>query len=211
MSLIFKRIQEIIPATIQGEGMHAGSFASFIRLYGCNVGCWFCDTGYAAPDHGKQVEHFDMDAEELRGKILANMVVITGGEPLTHPQIDPLKIWLRNQGKKICIETSGCVKNAPARNPFQHITLSPKEHCSKLKVNPEMWNLSNEVKLVISEENDFEYYEERIPRLLKSGTPVYLQPEFSSVPDVMEYIIDCLHDYPELKVSAQTHKFLGLR
>ena len=31
--------------SIQGEGVLAGSRASFIRLQGCTVGCWWCDSG----------------------------------------------------------------------------------------------------------------------------------------------------------------------
>ena len=43
-------IQETFQNTIQGEGYHSGRPCDFIRLYGCPVGCFFCDTGYASPD-----------------------------------------------------------------------------------------------------------------------------------------------------------------
>ena len=43
-------VHETFQDTVQGEGYHAGTPADFIRLYGCPVGCFFCDTGYASPD-----------------------------------------------------------------------------------------------------------------------------------------------------------------
>ena len=42
--------QETFQDTIQGEGAQVGRPCDFIRLYGCPVGCYFCDTGYGFPD-----------------------------------------------------------------------------------------------------------------------------------------------------------------
>jgi len=39
------RIHEYFLETIQGEGFWSGCPADFIRLWGCPVGCSFCDTG----------------------------------------------------------------------------------------------------------------------------------------------------------------------
>ena len=43
-------VQETFQSTLQGEGYFSGRVADFIRLYGCPVGCFFCDTGYSLPD-----------------------------------------------------------------------------------------------------------------------------------------------------------------
>jgi 7-carboxy-7-deazaguanine synthase len=209
--MMIKRVQEIIPRTVQGEGKYSGTFASFIRFYGCNVGCWFCDTGYSAPHHGKDLPFFDVDIAELLPQLKADLVVLTGGEPLLRPELPSIIRHLISYNKHVSLETSGIGKNVPSNSSKLHITLSPKEHCSNFKVNPSLWLLADEVKLVISKPEDFEYYEERLPRLKNRYCPIYLQPEWTSISSVMEYILDCLEEYPFLKVSAQTHKFLGLR
>src|SRR5690606_32140809 len=70
--------------TIQGEGAFTGAAAYFIRLAGCDVGCVWCDVK----------ESWDMNAhpsysidEIVRWPVEAGaeLVVITGGEPLMHP------------------------------------------------------------------------------------------------------------------------------
>ena len=35
--------------SLQGEGLHAGRSAFFIRLAGCSVGCSWCDTKHSWP------------------------------------------------------------------------------------------------------------------------------------------------------------------
>ena len=35
--------------SLQGEGLHAGRSAFFIRLAGCDVGCPWCDTKHSWP------------------------------------------------------------------------------------------------------------------------------------------------------------------
>jgi organic radical activating enzyme len=38
-------VQEVF-RTIQGEGPHAGLPATFVRLWGCHLKCYFCDTDF---------------------------------------------------------------------------------------------------------------------------------------------------------------------
>ena len=38
--------------TIQGEGVHAGKPAYFVRLAGCDVGCVWCDVKESWPTEG---------------------------------------------------------------------------------------------------------------------------------------------------------------
>ena len=72
--------------SLQGEGLHAGRSAFFIRLGGCTVGCSWCDTKHSWP----QAAHPAVEVQALANEAAAAQqqgaafVVITGGEPLHH-------------------------------------------------------------------------------------------------------------------------------
>ncbi len=69
--------------TLQGEGFYQGKAAYFIRLGGCDVGCVWCDV----KDSWDAGKHQQMEVSDLLQTVTATaaqMVVITGGEPLMH-------------------------------------------------------------------------------------------------------------------------------
>ena len=67
--------------TIQGEGFHKGSAAYFIRIGGCDVGCHWCDVkeSWDAGLHDRKT--ISELVNEVK-KTAADIVIITGGEPL---------------------------------------------------------------------------------------------------------------------------------
>src|SRR5205809_7411087 len=69
--------------TLQGEGFHQGKAAYFIRLGGCDVGCFWCDVkeSWEADKHPRVT--IDSLLFEVK-KTSTEIVVITGGEPLMH-------------------------------------------------------------------------------------------------------------------------------
>src|SRR5688572_16663022 len=82
--------------TLQGEGVHTGKAAYFIRLGGCDVGCVWCDVKESW-DGGK---HPLWKIEDLVSTVKATpaqIVVITGGEPLMHDLL-PLTKALHEAG-----------------------------------------------------------------------------------------------------------------
>lgn len=93
--------------TIQGEGPWAGKPALFVRLAGCNLRCFWCDTDFS--------EKRLYDAQELAteikvacAKYRCGHVVITGGEPLLQPLPD-LFVHFDNTLLRFQIETAGTV------------------------------------------------------------------------------------------------------
>ncbi len=81
------RVNEIF-YSLQGEGVHTGSPAVFVRMSGCNRACPFCDT-----DFHEFTEMSESQIVEEVCKYPAEMVVITGGEPalqLTATLVDAL-------------------------------------------------------------------------------------------------------------------------
>lgn len=91
--------------TLQGEGPYAGYPAVFVRLHGCHLRCYFCDTDFDSPTDPLW-NTGDLVLEVLNVHQKAELVVITGGEPMRQ-NILPLCKGLHNLGLKVQIETAG--------------------------------------------------------------------------------------------------------
>ena len=101
------RIAEIF-YSIQGEGRLAGVPSAFVRTSGCNLRCWFCDSGYTS----WQPEGETRPVAEVLARVAAfptRHVVVTGGEPLIAPEIEELCAILRQRDYHITVETAATV------------------------------------------------------------------------------------------------------
>jgi len=110
--------------SIQGE-VPLGKYALFIRLYGCNRKCRFCDTKYSWKSH----TCFDLDVDSLHIPKSVNYVVFTGGEPLLQKHnLEGFIIQLKNRYPhiKIALETNGDITDFNT-NLFDLIVISPKD------------------------------------------------------------------------------------
>lgn len=92
--------------SIEGEGKRAGLPAVFIRLYGCNLNCSYCDTQYSCVGQKYKEMSIQEILEEVRIFKIPH-ITITGGEPLIHERIGDLLKALLTTGYCINVETNG--------------------------------------------------------------------------------------------------------
>lgn len=103
-------IREVF-ATIQGEGPLAGTPAIFVRLSGCNLRCYFCDTDFDKQRTVRSVKMLAAWVMEEKSKKApgAWLVVITGGEPLLQNIVPFIKEMCEEHHMSVQIETAGTV------------------------------------------------------------------------------------------------------
>jgi 7-carboxy-7-deazaguanine synthase len=187
--------------TLQGEGYHQGRAAYFIRLGGCDVGCVWCDV----KDSWDASKHPMFDIESLKfevKKTRAELVVITGGEPLMH-NLDELTKELKAAGLQMNIETSGA---HPLSGTWDWICLSPKKFKAPL---PEILPKANELKVVVFNKSDFDWAE-KYAALVSPGCKLYLQPEWDKAAEITPLLIEYIKANPKWELSLQIHKYINV-
>lgn len=117
-----------IYGTVQGEGLYIGRPQIFIRMYGCEIGCAYCDTPDSLFDPDIALVELSVNSDILekypnplaKEKVLeicdtisadmpTDVISLTGGEPLESADyLVELLPYLRINGKyKILLETGG--------------------------------------------------------------------------------------------------------
>ncbi|MDZ7773897.1 MAG: 7-carboxy-7-deazaguanine synthase QueE [Balneolaceae bacterium] len=188
--------------TIQGEGVHTGKAAYFIRTAGCDVNCWWCDV-QESWDEEKHPPVTVGELVEAASESGAPMAVLTGGEPLLH-DLGPLTRALRQAGLRTHLETSG---SSPMSGHVDWVTLSPKRFKKPLK---EAYACADELKVVVLTAKDLAWAESCAARC-PNNTRLLLQPEWSRSEEAVPLIFDYIKQHPQWEISLQTHKFMGVR
>lgn len=186
--------------SLQGEGYHVGTPSYFIRVGGCDVGCYWCDVKESW-DAGK---HPLVSVDGIIDGIPEGVktAVITGGEPLEF-NMDYLTKRLKDRGIATHLETSGTDEFT---GTWDWICLSPK----KFKVPlPGIYSEAGELKVIIRTVHDFAFAEEQALKVHDSCV-LYLQPEWSVQAEMTPRIIDYVEKNPHWKLSVQLHKFLKI-
>ena len=187
--------------TLQGEGFHQGKAAYFIRLGGCDVGCFWCDVkeSWDSRIHPQIPIKEIVSAASMKEGRLA---VVTGGEPLLH-NLDELTAQLHDVGFQTNIETSG---SSPLSGYWDWICLSPKKFKAPL---PEVLARTNELKVVIYNKHDFKWAEQQALQTSEQCR-LYLQPEWSKAPEMTSLIVDYIKENPQWQLSIQMHKYINV-
>ena len=190
--------------SLQGEGLHTGRSAFFIRLAGCDVGCSWCDTKHSWPadSHPKRlVKDLAIEATAA-AETGAAFVVITGGEPLHH-NLDELTAALRASCRQpVHLETSGVDRLSGTPD---WITLSPKRHKPP---RPDVVQACHELKVVVHEPADLLFAE-----VVATQAPLanwLLQPGWDCE-EGLKLAVSKVQQDQRWRLSMQSHKWLGVR
>jgi len=206
MSLI---VNEIF-YSIQGESVYSGRPCVFVRLTGCNLRCFYCDTRYAY-ENG-----IEMEIDQILKQVdLFNcpLVEITGGEPLIQSETPLLIYKILEKGHEVMLETNGnldisiiderCIKIVDMKCP------SSRESDKSDLENLHKINRKDQVKFVIGNRKDYEYAK-KIKELIPDGFPghhILFSPVSGEIlPSQLAKWI--LEDKLDVRFHQQLHKFI---
>jgi 7-carboxy-7-deazaguanine synthase len=161
--------------SLQGEGGLAGVPSVFVRLAGCPLRCRWCDTKYAWSESAGT----DYTAEQVKEKIEtyhANHLIITGGEPMTNPELPELLRALAGENLQITIETCG-------------IKFVPGLPCDLMSISPKLSN-STPTELAIAAEHE----------KMRLDLPA-LQQLLDNYQYQLKFVVDSPDDIQEIKES----------
>ncbi|NNE14999.1 MAG: 7-carboxy-7-deazaguanine synthase [Saprospiraceae bacterium] len=197
--------------TLQGEAFHTGRPAIFCRFSGCNLWsgreedrhkaiCKFCDTDFWGTDglNGGKYK-----ADTLAEKIMElwpldekPFIVFTGGEPAL--QLDEALISELNKvGAEIAIETNGTIELPKG---IDWICVSPKANTEIIV------KTGQELKIVYPQKgiNPLDFADWNFEHF-------YIQPmDNEKQEENIKASIKFCKQYPQFKLSVQTHKFLDI-
>lgn len=197
--------------SVQGESTQAGRPCFFIRLTGCHLRCGYCDTEYAF--HEGKPQTLDDVVAKVR-EAGAQLIEITGGEPLLQKPVYPLMERLIAEGYEVMLETSGSLdaSRVPAavRRIFDVKTPGSGESNANRWENfaAEQLHEGDEIKFVICSRADYEWAREVVrTRLVGSPAPILFSPMWGSVKpsDLAAWI---LADHLPVRFQLQLHKVL---
>lgn len=209
------KISEIF-YSLQGEGPFIGFPTLFIRLYGCNLNCSWCDTPFAKEGNN----FFEISIKEILSFWQKNYpeipyITITGGEPLLQKESLALMEAFLKKGAIVCLETNGSlsIENVPKdvvivmdiKTPSSGMTLFNNYN------NLNFLKKKDVVKFIIQDRKDFDWSLEIIDKYaLLSRVICLFSPVYGIMPpqDLSNLI---LMTKKPIRFQIQLHKFLNLK
>ncbi len=226
------KISEIFQS-IQGEGPYAGVRQVFVRFYGCNMHCSWCDTPYAIGDVPGRFKEYFLEKLLKEVKALAkdcHSISLTGGEPLVQKDfLKELLPPLKKLGRKIYLETNGIMPQA-LKEIIRHVDIVAmdiklpsstkcksywQEHAEFLKIAKKRDVF---IKAVVSSDTSKEDIEKTVKLIAKIAdkTLFILQPNFFEIKNGVLSKCFAFQNYSlkylaSVRVIPQMHKFMKLR
>ncbi len=215
--------------SVQGEGVYLGTPHVFIRFFGCNIQCRYCDTQLEAFKEYSAAQ-LKQITDRLIKKHNARYISLTGGEPLLQAAF--IRIFLKaNKFKKafIFLETNGILyHNFNEIKNYVDIVAMDFKLPSSTKTGSfwlEHENFLNLcqgkevfVKAVITMSTTSRDLKKAaaLIRKINKKIPLVLQPDYKEIStgivrkliNFQKTVLDYISD---VRVIPQTHKILGVR
>lgn len=218
--------------SIDGEGKRAGELTTFIRLFGCNLNCSYCDSRYACENTEENITWFDKAIEDILAECTrygTRNITVTGGEPLIHKDIKYLLSALSKEGYDVNVETNGSISLAPyfdsygnILKEYENVWFTIDYKCGTSNMSDKMCSFNftqyyaNTVyKFVVGSLEDLNQANKIMKDILEvsnRGNFIYLSPVFGQIEprQIVEYMQanNLYNSITPIKVQLQLHKFI---
>lgn len=205
--------------TIEGEGTCAGFPTVFVRLYGCNLRCTWCDTKYSyPPEQAGEVMMISEIIKEVK-KYSSRYICLTGGEPLLYGEhsLALIQALLEMESlQDIHIETNGAIElgyymeriDSPKVRYIMDFKLPGSGEMEQmLSSNFALLRAVDEVKFVIASEADFLTAVHILEANPTTAIPLF-SPVWESMPPAKLVELMLLHKLSHVKLNLQLHKII---
>lgn len=215
--------------SIDGEGIRTGLPVIFIRLFGCNLKCSYCDSLYActaAEDNSHAIQNFyTMTIEKILEVIKqyepCKAITVTGGEPLIHENTRYLVMLLRKNGYDVNIETNGAIDLKPFMKYQQSFecgneyfftmdwkSISSGESDKMIAGNLNILRACDVFKFVVGSKEDFDQMRELLEQHPELKAKVFVSPVWNMISPrlLVEYVLE--YKLTNVRVQVQLHKII---
>lgn len=221
---VYYNISEIF-GSIEGEGKRTGELITFIRFYGCNLRCSWCDSSYSYTNN----DYTKMTLQEIITKVKEigyRNITITGGEPLIQQDIQILINTLCSDKYYVNIETNGSVDISTFRFVgYNNLFFTMDYKCPSSNMNSHMLlqnykalNKNDVVKFVVADTQDLDKayafikdlkYMYNMANTQEVEYPLfYISPVFNKIElkDIVQYMKD--KNMEGVRLQVQLHKII---
>jgi 7-carboxy-7-deazaguanine synthase len=216
--------------SIDGEGARTGAPTIFIRLFGCNLDCTYCDSKYACKADSSDCDNSSSFDTMGIDKILYHIerfepckcITLTGGEPLINKHVGELIFELRKRGYWVNIETNGSIdlgkvidsQPESKKGPMDYFftmdwkSISSGESDKMLTSNLELLETTDVLKFVVGSQEDLDQMKHVLEDNPEIDAQIYVSPVWGKIDpaDIVAYLLENKLVY--VKVQLQLHKLI---
>lgn len=203
--------------SVNGEGIRSGQLTTFIRFFGCNLRCAYCDSAYS---YDKNEKYEIMSTEEIIDYLKESgtkNVTLAGGEPMYQKGINELIEEMCRNGYSVEIETNGSIdieRISKIKENRPYITLDYKTSASgmerhNLLKNYDFISKNDSVKFVVGSVEDLETaYKVSNEYKLAEKANVLLSPVYGEIEPIEIVNFMMKKNWNGAKMQIQIHKVI---